>query len=69
MKLPILLALLALPASAVVNIDYTTIDYTTVGIAGNAPDPSNGTGTAVQPKSNLCNLFPTSANLGNTRAT
>lgn len=37
MKLPILLALLTLPASAVV-----TIDYVTVGDAGNAADPLTG---------------------------
>jgi formylglycine-generating enzyme required for sulfatase activity len=37
MKLPILLALLTLPASAVVNIDWVT-----VGNAGNAADPATG---------------------------
>lgn len=37
MKLPILFALLALPASAAVNIDYVT-----VGNAGNAADPATG---------------------------
>jgi formylglycine-generating enzyme required for sulfatase activity len=39
MKLPILLALLTLPAWAVVNIDWVT-----VGDAGNAADPATGLG-------------------------
>ena len=40
MKLPILLALLTLPVSAVVSIDYVT-----VGNAGNAADPLTGYGS------------------------